>query len=107
MTGMKSLFITELREKTKEIEKKGAIGTYSIEELVSKLHKPKLIWMMIPSGETVTKMIDSLIPLLSKDDILIDGGNSYYKDSVRRSDELKEVWNKLSGCRNQRRNLGT
>ncbi len=77
-------------EKTKEIEKKGAVGTYSVEELVEKLNKPKLIWMMIPSGETVQLMIDSLVPLLSKGDIIIDGGNSYYKDSVRRSSVLKE-----------------
>lgn len=78
-------------EKTKEIEKKGAIGTYSLEELAGKLNKPKLLWMMIPSGETVQQMIGSLVPLLSKDDIIIDGGNSYYKDSVRRSSELKEL----------------
>lgn len=78
-------------EKTKEIEKKGAIGTYSVKELIDKLNKPKLIWMMIPSGETVQLMIDSLVPLLSKGDIIIDGGNSYYKDSVRRSSELKEL----------------
>lgn len=78
-------------EKTKEIEKKGAAGTYSIEELVSKLRQPKLIWMMIPSGDAVEKMIKSVIPLISKGDIIIDGGNSYYKDSIRRFDELKSL----------------
>jgi 6-phosphogluconate dehydrogenase len=78
-------------EKIKEIEKKGAKGAYSLEELTEKLNEPKLIWMMIPSGDTVTRMIESLVPLLSKGDILIDGGNSYYKDSVRRSDELKTL----------------
>ncbi|MDQ3021185.1 MAG: decarboxylating 6-phosphogluconate dehydrogenase [Bacteroidota bacterium] len=78
-------------EKTKEIEKKGATGTYSIEELVRKLSKPKLIWMMIPSGDIVQQMVESLVLLLSKDDIIIDGGNSYYKDSVRRFNELKNV----------------
>ena len=78
-------------EKIKEIEKKGAKGAYSLEELTEKLNEPKLIWMMIPSGDTVTRMIESLVPLLSKGDILIDGGNSYYKDSVRRSGELKTL----------------
>lgn len=78
-------------EKTKEIEKKGAIGTYSLEELVDKLTGQKLVWMMIPSGDTVTELIDSLVPLLSKGDILVDGGNSYYKDSVRRFNELKSM----------------
>ncbi|MEO8210134.1 MAG: phosphogluconate dehydrogenase (NAD(+)-dependent, decarboxylating), partial [bacterium] len=78
-------------DKTKEIEAKGATGTYSIEELVSKLTKPKVVWMMIPSGDPVQQLIGSLIPLLSKGDIIIDGGNSYYKDSVRRFNELKNV----------------
>lgn len=78
-------------EKIREMEKKGAIGSNSLEELVEKLTGPKLVWMMIPSGDTVTQMIESLIPLLSKGDILIDGGNSYYKDSVRRFNELKSL----------------
>ncbi|MDZ4712430.1 MAG: decarboxylating 6-phosphogluconate dehydrogenase [bacterium] len=77
-------------EKTKEIEEKGAVGTYSVEEFVSKLNKPKVVWMMIPSGDTVEQMIKTLTPMLAKDDIIIDGGNSYYKDSIRRSAELKE-----------------
>jgi 6-phosphogluconate dehydrogenase len=76
-------------EKTKEIAKKGATATYSIEELINKLTQPKVVWMMIPSGEPVQILIESLVPLLSKGDIIIDGGNSYYKDSVRRFNELK------------------
>jgi 6-phosphogluconate dehydrogenase len=75
-------------EKTREIEKKGAVGTYSFEELCNKLDKPKLIWMMIPSGEVITDMLANIVPLLSAGDIIVDGGNSYYKDSVRRFDEL-------------------
>ncbi|MBS1518163.1 MAG: decarboxylating 6-phosphogluconate dehydrogenase [Bacteroidetes bacterium] len=75
-------------EKTKETEKKGAVAAYSLEELVSKLPAPKIVWLMIPSGDPVQNTIEQLIPLLSKDDIIIDGGNSYYKDSVRRSHEL-------------------
>lgn len=78
-------------DKIKLIEEKGAEGAYSLEELVSKLETPRVIWMMVPSGETVQKTIDALIPLISKGDIIIDGGNSYYKDSVRRHGELKEI----------------
>ena len=78
-------------DKTKLIEAKGAEGAYSLEELVNKLESPRVIWMMVPSGETVQNMIDSLIPLISKGDIIIDGGNSYYKDSVRRYIQLKEL----------------
>ena len=78
-------------EKTKEIEMKGAIASYSLEELVEKLPSPKIVWMMIPSGDPVQKTIGELIPLLNKEDIIIDGGNSYYKDTVRRSAELEKV----------------
>ena len=82
-------------EKTKEIEKKGAEASFSLEELVSNLPSPKVVWMMIPSGDTVQKTIEQLIPLLNKEDIIIDGGNSYYKDTVRRSAEL-DLFSKLS-----------
>lgn len=77
-------------EKTKEIINKGAEGAYSYEELIEKLDKRKVVWLMIPSGKPVEDAIENLIPLLSKDDIIIDGGNSYYKDSVRRYEYLKE-----------------
>ncbi|HAY32801.1 MAG TPA: decarboxylating 6-phosphogluconate dehydrogenase [Ignavibacteria bacterium] len=75
-------------EKTNEISKKGAEASFSLSELVSKLPSPKVVWMMIPSGDPVQKTIEELIPLLGKGDIIIDGGNSYYKDSVRRAAEL-------------------
>ncbi|MBL8008438.1 MAG: decarboxylating 6-phosphogluconate dehydrogenase [Ignavibacteria bacterium] len=78
-------------DKIKLIEEKGAEGAYSLEELTGKLPSPRVIWMMVPSGETVQKTIDSLIPLISEGDIIIDGGNSYYKDSVRRYRQLKEL----------------
>lgn len=78
-------------DKIKLIEEKGAEGAYSLEELTDKLPSPRVIWMMVPSGETVQKTIDSLIPLISEGDIIIDGGNSYYKDSVRRYRQLKEL----------------
>ena len=75
-------------EKTKEIEKKGAIGAYSLSELVQKLPKPKIVWLMVPAGDTVANMIQQLLPLLSSGDILIDGGNSNYRDSVARAKEV-------------------
>ena len=78
-------------DKTKAIEQKGAEGAYSLEELVSKLETPRVIWMMVPSGETVQNTIDSLVKIISKGDIIIDGGNSFYKDSVRRYNQLKEL----------------
>jgi 6-phosphogluconate dehydrogenase len=72
-----------------KITKLGAEGAYSIEELVKKLPSPKVIWMMVPAGKPVQQTIDKLSSLLSKGDIIIDGGNSYYKDSRERAESLK------------------
>lgn len=67
------------------------IKSYSIEELVSKLEAPKTVWLMVPQGAPVDEMIDKLLTSgISKGDIIIDGGNSFYKDSVRRYQSLKE-----------------
>lgn len=87
--GHEVIVYNRSKEKTKEIEKKGAIGSYSLEEFVSKLEVPKKVWLMIPSGKPVEDTINILTSLLKKGDIIIDGGNSYYKDSVRRHDELR------------------
>lgn len=76
--------------KVKEIEKENVAGAYSIQELVKKLSGRRVIWLMVPAGEAVDKIIDEIVPLLNKHDILIDGGNSYYKDTLRRYELLKE-----------------
>lgn len=76
-------------EKVKEAEKEGLIGAYSIEELVKKLEGRRVIWLMVPAGNSVDETIDKLVPLLSKQDIIIDGGNSNYKDTLRRYNYLK------------------
>lgn len=68
----------------------GAGGASSIEDLVKKLDKPRSIWLMVPAGSTVDDMIGRLLPYLSKDDTVIDGGNSNYKDTVRRARSLSE-----------------
>ena len=68
----------------------GVIGVSTVEELVANLVTPRVVWVMVPSGETTDKVINSLIPFLQKGDIVIDGGNSNYKDSVRHAAFLKE-----------------
>ena len=76
-------------QKVREAEAKGAVGSSSLKELVSTLKGRKAVWLMIPSGAPVDQSIFEIAPMLSKGDIIIDGGNSMYKDTVRRNDELK------------------
>ncbi len=65
----------------------GVTGSSSFEDLIGKLSTPRAIWLMIPAG-VVDKTIEAIAPLLSPGDILIDGGNSYYIDDIRRAKEL-------------------
>lgn len=68
----------------------GVIPAYSLEELVDLLPKPRVAWIMVPAGEPTEKMIDSISPLLDEGDLIVDGGNSNYQDSLRRGNTLKE-----------------
>ena len=62
----------------------GNVGSSSLADMVSKLEAPRAVWMMVPSGDPVDKTISALEELLSPGDIIIDGGNSNYKDTMRR-----------------------
>ena len=73
----------------KELEGEGAIGGSTLEEFVGKLQKPRVAWVMIPAGIT-GKTVDQLAGLMEEGDIIIDGGNSNYRDDVRRAAKLKE-----------------
>lgn len=75
-------------DKIQEAVSKGATGSNSLKDLAGKLQERKAVWLMVPSGAPVDQNINDLVPLLSKGDIIVDGGNSYYKDTVRRHDEL-------------------
>jgi 6-phosphogluconate dehydrogenase len=74
-------------EVVKALTAEGADGASSLEEFVSKLDKPRNIWIMVPAG-VVAGTLDQLAPLLDADDVVIDGGNSYYRDDLVRSKEL-------------------
>ncbi len=80
------------REKTDELvrEEKKIKGAYSIEELKSMLSPPRIVWLMVSAGAPTEEMVGELSRVLEKGDIIIDGGNSFYKDSIRRYGELKE-----------------
>ena len=66
----------------------GATGTTSLEDFVKKLSAPRAVWMMVPAG-VVDSTLQKLVPLLDHEDVVIDGGNSYYHDDIRRATELK------------------
>jgi 6-phosphogluconate dehydrogenase len=71
----------------KEMVQEKAVGASSFADLVKKLERPRAVWMMVPAA-VVDKMIAELLPHLEEGDILIDGGNSYYVDDIRRAEEL-------------------
>jgi 6-phosphogluconate dehydrogenase len=66
----------------------GAVGSASLEDFVAKLRPPRTAWVMVPAGEPTEAMVRQLGGLLESDDVIIDGGNSHFKDDVRRAREL-------------------
>ncbi|MGE0489172.1 MAG: decarboxylating NADP(+)-dependent phosphogluconate dehydrogenase [Vulcanimicrobiota bacterium] len=73
-------------------------GAHTVEELVSKLKRPRRVMIMVKAGAPVDAVINQLLPLLEAGDILIDGGNSHYEDSIRRHRELEEKGLLYIGC---------
>ena len=89
MKGGHEAVVFDLSEKAvADLETAGAAGSTSIAEFCGKLRAPRVVWLMVPAG-AVDGMIEKIVPHLEKDDILIDGGNSYYIDDIRRSKELE------------------
>ena len=77
-------------EKTTEIASEGATPSYSIEEMVGKLEKPRAVWVMVPAGDATEAQINELLEHLEPGDTIIDGGNTNFHDDVRRQAMLKE-----------------
>lgn len=69
---------------------KNIVGTHSLKELVSKIEKPRKVMLLVKAGNPVDSFINQLIPLLDKEDIIIDGGNSYFEDTIRRTKLVEE-----------------
>jgi len=76
-------------ESRKEVERFGALGAASLPELTRQLLPPRVIWVMVPSGKVTEETVTTLMLHLEGGDVLIDGGNSFYKDSIRRGDLLR------------------
>src|SRR5881394_1373931 len=69
------------------LHSEGAVPATTLAELVSKLTPPRAIWVMVPAG-VVDAVLETLVPQLQAGDVVIDGGNSYYRDDIRRAQQL-------------------
>jgi 6-phosphogluconate dehydrogenase len=76
-------------DSVKALAGEGALGSESMEDFVGKLERPRSVWLMVPAA-AVDSTLDSLVPLLDEGDCVVDGGNSYYRDDIRRSARLAE-----------------
>lgn len=79
------------RDRTEEIVAEGAVGAYSLEELVQNLSPPRVVWLMLPAGGIVEEHILELSGLLSTGDLLVEGGNTFYRDDLRRAQMLSTI----------------
>lgn len=71
-----------------ELAAEGARPAYTIEEVVDRLRPPRVVWLMVPAGKPVDDQIDALLPLLSRGDVIVDGGNSRYTDTIARGERV-------------------
>ncbi len=77
-------------ESVERYAKLGATGSASVAELAKKLQPPRIVWMMVPAGDAVEKTIGILRPLLAEGDVIIDGGNSNFHDTIQRAEALRQ-----------------
>lgn len=77
-------------EATQALAKEGATGANDLGDLVGKLGTPRVIWLMLPAGKITEDTLDDLHRILAADDVVIDGGNSFYKDDIRRAAQFRE-----------------
>ena len=73
-----------------ELEAEGAVGARSLGELVERMKTPRAVWVSLPAGEVTENTLSQLAPLLTRGDVIVDAGNSFYKDTIRRAAQLKE-----------------
>ena len=85
--GHKCVVYDRSTDSVKQLEGEGATGSTSLDDFVKKLQKPRAVWLMVPAA-VVDSTLHDLVSKLEKDDVVIDGGNSYYIDDIRRAKEL-------------------
>src|SRR3954454_11966180 len=76
----------------------GASGASSLEDLVGQLETPRVVWLMVPAGEITDSTISKLAGFLSPEDVIVDGGNSFYKDSIARGEALAQHGIRFLDC---------
>jgi 6-phosphogluconate dehydrogenase len=90
MRGGHQLVVSDRsQDAVNKVEDEGAAGSSSLEDLVGKLKAPRAVWVMVPSGDATEQTVQTLAKLMQAGDTIIDGGNSYFKDDVRRSSQFK------------------
>lgn len=90
--GFEVIAYDENEEAVDAITDSGAIGVNSISTFLERLDSPKRIWLMLPAGSVIDEVIEALDPHLDEDDVVIDGGNSYYRDSIRRGEACSATY---------------
>jgi len=91
MRGSHEVVVSDLSpENVKRISSEGAVASSSLDDFVAKLGKPRIAWLMVPAGDATEQTVQALAQRFQAGDIMIDGGNSYFKDDVRRSQQLKD-----------------
>ncbi len=91
LRGGHEVVVTDLStENVKRIAGEGALASASLDDFVGKLQPPRIAWLMVPAGGPTEQTVQTLANKFQKGDIIIDGGNSYYKDDARRSRELRD-----------------
>lgn len=89
--GIKVFAWNRSEEPRNEVKKYGAEVFDSLENLIKNLKTPRIIWLMLPAGDTTDEILNKIIPFLSKEDLVIDGANSFYKDTLRRGKILNRL----------------
>ena len=74
-----------------EAKAEGAVGASSIEEMAKQLQPPRVLWSMVPAGEVTDHTLDEFAKYATKGDVLVDGGNSYFRDSIRRAEKYSSL----------------
>ncbi|MDD1736640.1 MAG: NAD(P)-binding domain-containing protein, partial [Methanothrix sp.] len=90
--------VGKARGKKPELTQKGVLVLEDYKSFLANLSRPRVVFLSLPAGPTVDQVLRELIPLLDKGDVIMDGGNSYYKDSIRREEEISKHGIHLVDC---------